>query len=191
MDKELNLITSEEKFEQKTSLIFKILNIFFIAFLILTLGFSIYSFIQFNKLKQIEDNLKSEKDSLVSQATGYFDQEKLIRGINHRFRIYKEFHDQIEDSSEVVREIYARSVGVSVEIMNINFNYENKEVEIRIKSNSEQFTRFVNNLKNEDFKNPESKYPNLFFPSSKNEEVDQAIKEYIVFIKYRPEVLKK
>lgn len=190
MNNNLNLITTEEKFEQKTSLIFKILNIFFIVSLIAATGFSIYSFIEFNKLKQVENNLKLEKDGLLTQVASYSNQEQLIRAINHRFSIYKNFHDQIEDSSEIVREIYARALGTSVEIMNINFSYENKEVEIRVKSNSEQFTRFVNNLKNEDFKNPESRYPSLFFPSPKNEEVDQAIREYIVFIKYRPEVLK-
>ena len=75
--------------------------------------------------------------------------------------------------------------------MTINFNYELKEVSIRVKANSEQFTRFVNNLKNQEFKGEGTIYPNLFFASEKNEEVDQAIREYIVYIKYRPEVIKK
>ena len=191
MDKGLNLITNEERFEQRTSLLFRIINIVFIVVLVFVIGFSIYSYRELNKLKNVENDLSTQKQSLLNNISSFTTQEQLIRDINHRYKIYKNFKDQIEDSSEINREVYARSLGTSVEIMNINFNYEIKEVEIRVKSNSEQFTRFVNNLKNEEFNNPNSIYPNLFFPSSKNEEVDQAIREYIVYIKYRPEILKK
>jgi len=41
---ELNLITPEEKFEQNTSNIFKILNVLFISLLLVTIGFSYYSY---------------------------------------------------------------------------------------------------------------------------------------------------
>lgn len=191
MDNDLNLITKEENFEQKTVLVFKILNILFGVILFVTFSFSIYSYIELNKLKVVENGLRSQKDVLSSSVANYNSQEKLLREVNHRYGIYKNFKNEIEDYSEVIREIYVRALGTSVEVININFNYDNKEIQIRVKSNSEQFTRFVNNLKNEDFKGESSVYPNLFYPSSKNEEVDQAIKEYIVYINYRPEVIKK
>jgi len=191
MNDNLNLITSEERFEQKTSLIFRFLNIFFIVLLLVTIGFSVYSYLENNKLKAIEDNLSSQKNLLINEISSYTDDEKLLREISHRYAIYKKFSLEIEDFSEIIKEIYIRSVGTGVEIMTINFNSEEKEVSIRVKSNSEQFTRYVNNLKNLEFKGEGTLYPTLFFPSSKNEEVDQAIKEYIVYIKYKPEVLKK
>jgi len=191
MNDNLNLITSEERFEQRTSLIFKIVTIFFITFLFVTVVYSIYSYIEFNKLKDIENNLISQKSDLSSKINQFSKEEKLMRDVKHRFGIYKKFHAEIEDFSEIVKEIYFRAVGTNVEIMTINFNYDDKEASIRVKSSSEQFTRFVNNLKNTDFKGAGSLYPTIFYPSPKNEEVDQAIKEYIVYIKYRPEVLKK
>jgi hypothetical protein len=191
MNDNLNLITSEEKFEQRTSLIFKILNILFILILLVTLSFSAYSYSENNKLKEIENNLSNQKNLLISEVSKFTNDEKLLREITHRYAIYKKFHIGIEDFSEIVKEIYVRSVGTGVEIMTINFNSDDKEASIRVKSSSEQFTRFVNNLKNTDFKGEGTLYPTLFFPSSKNEEVDQAIKEYIVYIKYKPEVLKK
>lgn len=191
MNDNLNLITSEERFEQKTSLIFKFLNILFILILLITVGFSIYSYIENNKLKVVENNLNSEKNQLLAEIGNYSNDEKVLREITHRYSIYKKFHTGIEDFSEIVKEIYIRSAGTGVEIMTINFNYDDKEASIRVKSSSEQFTRFVNNLKNTEFKGEGSLYPTLFFPSSKNEEVDQAIKEYIVYVKYKPEVLKK
>ena len=191
MNDNLNLITSEEKFEQRTSLIFKILNILFILILLVTLSFSAYSYSENNKLKEIENNLSNQKNLLISEVSKFTNDEKLLREITHRYAIYKKFHIGIEDFSEIVKEIYVRSAGTGVEIMTINFNSDDKEASIRVKSSSEQFTRFVNNLKNTDFKGEGTLYPTLFFPSSKNEEVDQAIKEYIVYIKYKPEVLKK
>jgi hypothetical protein len=191
MNDNLNLITSEEKFEQKTSLIFKILNILFILILLVTLSFSAYSYSENNKLKEIENNLSNQKNLLISEVSKFTNDEKLLREITHRYSIYKKFHVGIEDFSEIVKEIYVRSLGTGVEIMTINFNSDDKEASIRVKSSSEQFTRFVNNLKNTDFKGEGTLYPTLFFPSSKNEEVDQAIKEYIVYVKYKPEVLKK
>lgn len=191
MNDNLNLITSEERFEQKTSLIFKFLNILFILILLITTGFSVYSYIEDNKLKEIESNLSSEKNQLLTEISNYVNDEKILREITHRYLIYKKFHSEVEDFSEIVKEIYIRSAGTGVEIMTINFNYDDKEASIRVKSSSEQFTRFVNNLKNTEYKGEGSLYPTLFFPSSKNEEVDQAIKEYIVYVKYKPEVLKK
>jgi hypothetical protein len=191
MDNDLNLITGEEIFEQKTSLIFKILNILFVLVFLVTLGFSIYSYIENNKLLEIENNLQSQKESLLTQLAGFSSEESVLRDVIHRYDVYSDFHSQIEDFSEIVKEIYIRALGTNIEIMTINFNYENKEISIRVKSTSEQFTRFVNNLKNPDFKGEGTIYPNLFFPSERNEEVDQAIREYIVYVKYRPEVVKK
>jgi hypothetical protein len=191
MNDGLNLITSEERFEQKTSLFFNILNILLVIVLISSIGFSVYSYIENEKLKAVETSLISQKNQIISQINNYTTDEALFREISHRFQIYSSFHAEIEDFSEIVKEIYIRTVGTGVEIMTINFNYENKEISIRVKSSSEQFTRFVNNLKNTDYKGEGTLYPNLFFPSSKNEEVDQTIKEYIVYIKYNPEVIKK
>jgi hypothetical protein len=191
MNENLNLITNEEKFEQRTSLIFKIVNIFFVISLFITVVYSIFSYLEFNKLKIVEDNLISQKNELTEKINQLSSEEKLLRDVIHRFGIYKNFHNEIEDFSEIVKEIYFRALGTNVEIMTINFSYEEKEVSIRVKSTSEQFTRFVNNLKNTDFKGPGSLYPTIFYPSPRNEEVDQAIKEYIVYVKYKPEVLKK
>jgi len=172
-------------------LIFKIVNIFFVISLFITVVYSIFSYLEFNKLKIVEDNLISQKNELTEKINQLSSEEKLLRDVIHRFGIYKNFHNEIEDFSEIVKEIYFRALGTNVEIMTINFSYEEKEVSIRVKSTSEQFTRFVNNLKNTDFKGPGSLYPTIFYPSPRNEEVDQAIKEYIVYVKYKPEVLKK
>jgi hypothetical protein len=191
MNDNLNLITSEEKFEQKTSVFFKALNILFILVLLVTIGFSIYSYLEFNKLKNVEDTLSSQKQQLISEVSRFSTEDKLLREIIHRYVIYKKFHLEIEDFSEIVKEVYVRSIGTGVEVMTINFSYDDKEISIRVKSSSEQFTRFVNNLKNTEFKGEGTLYPTLFYPSSKNEEVDQAIKEYIVYVKYKPEVLQK
>jgi len=191
MNEGLNLITNEEKFEQRTSLIFKIINISFIFFLLIVISFSIYSYNQLSKLKLIEESLRNEKKSFLNKLSAFVSEEQVLRDVIFRYKIYNNFSGQIEDVSEIIKEIYFRANGTTVEIMTINFDYDQKEISIRVKSTSDQFTRFVNNLKNTNFNNGASPYPNLFYPSSKNEEVDQAIKEYIVYIKYRPEVLKK
>lgn len=191
MNEELNLLTKEEKFEQQTSLIFRILNIIFIVIFFVTLGFSIYSYLELSKLLKIEDALKSQKTTLLTQISSFSSIETTLRDTINRYKVYQEFSSEIEDVSEIVKEIYIRAYGTSVDIMTINFNYDLKEVSIRVRANSEQFTRFVNNLKNQEFKGEGTLYPNLFFASDKNEEVDQAIREYIVYIKYRPEVIKK
>lgn len=191
MNDELNLITSEEKFEQRTSLIFKILNILFITLFVVVLGFTIYSYNEFNKLLEVENALKAQKESLLNETVQYDTEQRLMRDLTHRYASFKKFSGEIEDFSEILREIYARSLGLNIEIMTITFSYEEKEAAIRVKSSSEQFTRFVNNLKNTNYRGEGTVYPDLFFPSNKNEEVDQAIREYIVYIKYNPEVLKK
>lgn len=191
MNDELNLLTNEEKFEQKTSLIFRILNIVFVVLFLIIASYSVYSYLEYSKLTKIEDELKSQKAGLLTELGAFVSEDNLIRDTIHRFNVYQNFSGQIEDISEIVKEIYVRAFGTSVEILTINFNYDSKEISIRVRSSSEQFTRFVNNLKNPEFKGEGSLYPNLFYPSSKNEEVDQAIKEYIVYIKYKPEVIKK
>ena len=136
MNDNLNLITSEEKFEQRTSLIFKILNILFILILLVTLSFSAYSYSENNKLKEIENNLSNQKNLLISEVSKFTNDEKLLREITHRYAIYKKFHIGIEDFSEIVKEIYVRSAGTGVEIMTINFNSDDKEASIRVKSSS-------------------------------------------------------
>jgi len=191
MNDGLNLLTKEEIFEQKTSVIFKILNIIFGVILFFTVSYSIYSYIEFNKLKEIESSLLVTKNSLLSSISSYSLEESQIREISYRYSIYNKFNNEIDDFSEIIKEIYFRASGTNVEIMTINFDYEEKEVSVRVRSSSEQFTRFVGNIKDTDYKEAETLYPTLFFPSSKNEEVDQAIREYIVYVKYRPEVLRK
>lgn len=191
MNENLNLITPEEKFEQKTSVFFRFLNIFFGLVLFLSIGYSLYSYLEFNKLLEIESNLKSQKETLLAEARSFSNEEKLLRDISYMFGIYKDFRGQIVDFSEIVKEVYIRAIGTGVEIVAINFSYDDQEISVRVRSTSEQFTRFVNNLKNTEYKGESTLYPNLFYPSAKNEEVDQAIREYIVFVKYKPEVLKK
>ena len=71
MNDELNLLTQEEKFEQQTSLIFRILNIIFISIFIVTLGFSIYSYLELSKLLKIEEELKSSKNNLLTQISAF------------------------------------------------------------------------------------------------------------------------
>lgn len=154
-------------------------------------SYSAYAYNQLSKLKLVESDSRSQKENLLAKVSSFLEEDKILREVIYRYKIYSSFSNQIEDVSEIVKEIYFRASGTSVEIMTINFNYEAKEISIRVKSTSEQFTRFVNNLKNTNYKDSKSPYPALFYPSAKNEEVDQAIKEYIVYIKYRPEVLKK
>ena len=85
---ELNLITPEEKFEQNTSNVFKVLNILFISLLLVTIGFSIYAYKNNQVLVSQKNTLVSQIDSLKSDISGYTTEELLLRNIDIKYTTY-------------------------------------------------------------------------------------------------------
>lgn len=185
---EVNLITPEEKLEQKASNVFKILDIIFISLVAFTIGFSYYSYKNYQSILKEQDSLNNNLTQLRADISNYQNEEALLRNLKNKYSTYtKTISDRIP-YPEIIVEIYTRSQGLTLDIKDINFNPEKKEISIRVLSEADQFTNFVVNMKSNNFAN--SKYPTLFTPSDKNEEVNQAIKEYVVYVKYNPEVIK-
>jgi hypothetical protein len=187
---QLNLLTPEERASQTTKKVFKIVDIIAVFVLILVGGFSIFAFNSRLKLEFEINQLQSKKNDLISELSGYTEEETLIRNIAKRYEIYNNFQSKRYNTGEVIRELYARAWQLNLEITNITFDSQNNEISIRVVSETDQFSKFVSNLKNESFSGEFSKYPRLFYASEKNEQVNQASKEYIVFIKFRPEEAK-
>jgi len=188
---DLNLLTPEERASQTTSYVFKIVDAISIFVLIAIIGLSIYSYNSKNRLESQIILLEEEKNSLLSELSGYSSEEFLLRDISKRLNIYDGFISRKYDSSLVLKELYARAWQLNLSISSISFDTNNSEITIRLTTDTDQFTRFINNLKNQNFQGEFSKYPNLFFASEKNEQVNQATKEFVVFIKFRPEVVQK
>jgi hypothetical protein len=90
--------------------------------------------------------------------------------------------------AEIIKEIYARSEGTTITVKDIVFTQGKNEVSVKVITEADQFTKFVSNMKSIDFTG--SKYPKLFSPSEKNEEVNQATKEYIVYVTFNPAEIK-
>lgn len=187
---EVNLITPEEKFEQKTSTLFRFLNISSVVLFLIVLGFSIYAFTENSKLSTKINDLNSKIASLKATNEGYQDEEILLRDIDLKYRTYSNLEKERLPYSEIIYEIYVRAFGTNVKVKNISF-LPNNEISIRVISEADQFTRFVGRIKSTNFQDTNSRYGNLFLPSEKDEEVNQAQKEYVVYIKFKPEVVKK
>lgn len=185
---ELNLITPEEKFEQNTSNVFKVLNILFISLLLVTIGFSIYAYRNNQVLVSQKNTLVSQIDSLKSDISGYTSEELLLRNIDIKYTTYSATRKNIVNYAEVIKEIYARTEGTSITVKDIIFTQNKNEVSVKVITEADQFTKFVSNMKSSDFK--DSKYPKLFSSSEKNEEVNQATREYIVYVNFNPAEIK-
>ena len=185
---ELNLITPEEKFEQNTSNVFKILNILFISLLLVTIGFSIYSYKNNQVLTTQKNALVSQIDALKSDISGYSVEELLLRNIDIKYTTYSITKKNKVNYAEVIKEIYARTEGTTITVKDIVFTQNKNEVSVKVITEADQFTKFVSNMKSTDFK--DSKYPKLFTASEKNEEVNQATKEYIVYVNFNPAEIK-
>jgi len=188
---QLNLITPEERVSQVTKKVFKIVDIVAVFILIVVAGFSIFSFNSRLKLESEINKLQTEKDDLVSEISGYTEEESLIRSSAKRFDIYNSFQDKRFNTGDVIRELYARAWQLDLEITNITFDSQNNEISVRVISETDQFSKLVNNLKNENFSGEFSKYPKLFYASEKNEQVNQATKEFVVCVKFRPEEVRQ
>lgn len=187
---EVNLITPEEKFEQKTSLFFYILNISSIILFVVFASFSTYAYIQNSSLGNQKTILNNKINELKDINQGFQEEEVLLRDINLKYQSYLSIEKDRINFSEVIYEIYVRAFSTGVAVKNISFLADN-EISIRVVSEADQFTRFVTRIKNTNFTDTNSRYPTLFFPSAKDEEVNQAQKEYVVYIKFKPEVVKK
>jgi hypothetical protein len=185
---ELNLITSEEKFEQKTSSVFKILDIVFICLVLAGIGFSYYSYKNYNLLKSQKDDLNSKISALRAEVTGFQEEELLLRNINLKFTTYSSMLKTKIPYAQIIIEIYNRAQGLNLQIKDIGFSPDTNIISIKVITEPDQFTQFVVNLKSIEYKN--AKYPKLFSNSDKNEEVNQATKEYVVYVKFNPAEVK-
>ena len=90
--------------------------------------------------------------------------------------------------AQIIIEIYNRAQGLNLQIKDIGFSPETNIISIKVITEPDQFTQFVVNLKSSEYKN--AKYPKLFSASDKNEEVNQATKEYVVYVKFNPAEVK-
>ena len=82
---ELNLITPEEKFEQNTTNLFKVLNIIFISLLLVTIGLSIFSYRNNQTLSSQKAGLVSRMDTLKNEISGYNTEELLLRNLQIKY----------------------------------------------------------------------------------------------------------
>jgi hypothetical protein len=185
---ELNLITPEEKFEQNTTNLFKILNIIFISLLLVTIGVSVFSYRNNQSLSSQKAILVSRIDALKNEISGYSSEELLLRNLDIKYSTYSATNKSKVNYAEIIKEIYIRTEGTTLVVKDIVFTQGKNEVSVKVITEADQFTKFVSNMKTSEFK--DSKYPNLFTPSDKNEEVNQATKEYIVYVNFNPTEIK-
>ena len=113
----------------------------------------------------------------------------MLREINLKYSSFEKIEKDRINYSEVIYEIYVRAFGTNVKVKNISF-LPNNEVSVRVISEADQFTRFVSRIKTTNFTDPNTRHPNLFTPSNKDEEVNQAQKEYVVYVKFNPTEIK-
>lgn len=185
---EVNLITPEEKLEQKASTVLKVVDIVFIFLTILTIGLSYFSYVNYQKINSEKQSLDAKVSQLRTDINDYQAEELLLRNLKIKYTTYSQTISNKVPYPEIIVEIYSRAQGLNLNIKDINFDPVKNEISIKVLSEADQFTEFVANIKSNNFS--KSKYPALFSQSDKNEEVNQAIKEYVVYVKYNVSEIK-
>lgn len=184
---EINLLTSEEKLEQKIQVISKVLNIVLGLGLVIAGGLGYY----FNNLVQPLLVEKSELDaqvtSLRSEVTQYSTEELALRDINARYVVAQKFRNEKILYELLMKEIYERNTSGGVVIKTITVTTEKDLVAVRVTSDSTSFKRFVDNLKASQVS--ESNIKDLFSNSGIPEDVNEVSKEYVVTVKYNKGLL--
>ena len=184
---EINLLTTEEKLEQKIQLFTKILNIILGILLIIVGGIGYY----FNTLNQPllseKSSLETNLASLRAQVLDYSTEEVKLRDLKLKYDSARSFTDQKVLYEKLIRDIYERNVSGGVIIKTISIDSEKSFVSIRVSADSSSFKRFVDNLKASQVS--DSNIKDLFSNSGIPEDVNEVTKEYVVTVKYNKGVL--
>jgi len=179
---EINLLTTEEKLEQKIQFFTKISNIFLTIILFIFAGVGYY----FNTLTQPlikeKTNLDAAISTLKSQLTDYSNEELSLLEIKTKYDVAKKFYDQKISYELLIRDIYERNISGGVTIKTISIDTDKDLVSIRVTADSTYFKRFVDNLKTSQAS--ESNIKDLFSNSGIPEDVNEVSKEYVVTVKF-------
>ncbi len=184
---EINLLTSEEKLEQKIQLYTKIANIFLILTMLAVGSLGYYFNTLLQPLKNEKDSLDSKLTSLRKDIAEYSKEEIQLRDIKARFDAAQKFEGDKVLYEKVMRDIYERNISGGVVIKTITVDTDKDLVSVRVTADSTAFKRFVDNLKAS--KVNDSNIENLFSNSGVPEDVNEVSKEYVVTVKYNKGLL--
>lgn len=179
---EINLLTTEEKLEQKIDLYTKILNIFLVILLLIASGFGYYFNTLTEPLVSEKNSLDSKISSLRKEIADYTKEEGDLRDIKLRYDTANKFLNEKILYEKVMKEVYERNVSGGVVIKTISIDSNKDLVSVRVSSDSTSFKRFVDNLKAPQVS--ESNIKNIFSNSGVPEDVNEVSKEYVVTVKY-------
>lgn len=179
---EINLLTNEEKLEQKLKFYTRILNVVLLLILLGLSGLSYYYSTLMNPLKLEKESLDNKISSLKSEIASYSDEELSLRELKLRFDSASKFESEKVLYEKIMLEVYERNISGGVDIKTININTDRSLVTVRVSSDSSSFKKFVDNLKAESVK--ETSIKNLFLNSGIAEEVNEVTKEYVVTVRF-------
>jgi len=179
---EINLLTTEEKLEQKIKFYTKILNILLALVLLFAAGFGYYFNTLYQPLLTEKNNLDNKINSLKNEIVSFSNEENTLREMKNKYDTAKNFKDSKVLYELVVRQVYERNISGGVIIKTISLDTDKELVSVRVSSDSTSFKRFVDNLKASQVNDASIK--NIFLNSGIPEEVNEVSKEYVVTVKY-------
>ena len=179
---EINLLTTEEKLEQKIDLYTKVSNVILVILLLVVGGLGYYFNTLTNPLIEEKNDLDSKISTLKKEITEFSKEESELRDVKLRYDAANKFLNEKILYEKVMREIYERNVSGGVTIKTITINTDKDLVSVRVSSDSTSFKRFVDNLKSPQVS--ENNIKNIFSNSGVPEDVNEVSKEYVVTVKY-------
>jgi len=184
---EINLLTVEEKLEQKIQLITKILSIVLGLGLLIVGGLGYYFNSLLEPLISEKNSLDSKISTLRTELSLYSEEEVILRDIKARYEVAEKFRNEKIMYELLMKEIYERNTSGGVVIKTITVTTEKDLVSVRVSADSTSFKRFVDNLKSPQVN--ETNIKDVFSNSGIPEDVNEVSKEYVVTVKYNKGVL--
>lgn len=184
---EINLLTNEQKLDQKLHVYFKFINVFLVLCFLGVSGITYYYYTLYAPLLEEKNKMETKVLNIKTELVSYSEEELALRDIKNRYDLAMRFKGEKVLFEKIIVDIYQRNISGGVKFKTITFNNDKKIVSIRVSADSTSFKRFVDNIKAVSV--AENNIKSLFSPSDVPEEVNEVSKEYVVTVRYSPEKL--
>jgi hypothetical protein len=184
---EINLLTNEQKLDQKLHVYFKFINVFLVLCFLGVSGITYYYYTLYAPLLEEKNKMETKVLNIKTELVSYSEEELALRDIKNRYDLAMRFKGEKVLFEKIIVDIYQRNISGGVKFKTITFNNDKKIVSIRVSADSTSFMRYFDNIKAVSV--AENNIKSLFSPSDVPEEVNEVSKEYVVTVRYNPEKL--